>query len=369
MNIRMFGGVALFMAAAVVGCATPSAYFEKASPAPALGQADPKALMDANAQAKKNVTTFALPISQLRIETSTESSGIHVAGEQKAVKKPAGRADKKLDDNPNEKAGEKTDKKPDDSGESLALGSGFTAQITQTESGRYYRVTPKDGFWSTTNIQITKLPNTDIPSAVNVDFTDKTTQRIEQGVSVLASAAKVIAGFASRGATGCSQATSLQSFSIRVDSDALNQIDEQVVPKQPCWRYKISTAGIDPAHDTVTVETFESGLGDPDKSQSAHYWPVPVCLDVAFELKDIQPAKAPKNYKPTSIIATVRVIDPRLVRLVGLPEKGKIAMHPVCSADVTNTPGDPYKDAFDAAKSVFDTTKSAVDAQKGAGKK
>src|SRR5262249_4990115 len=89
------------------------------------------------------------------------------------------------------------------------------------------------------------------------------------------------------------------------------------------------------------------------------FFPVAACRDVEVNIG---------NDDVTKYHAVIRIADPDHIRLARLPEKGKIAMHPVCDADITNTPGDPYKPYFDTASQLLTSLRSPSDAAKGAGK-
>jgi hypothetical protein len=245
----------------------------------------------------------------------------------------------------------------------VAIGGGYSASVIPVEGGRYYRVQGVNNFWSETNLQLTKMPNSDVPTVVSVDFTDETPSRITDIVSVLSSAAIAGAAFAEGTPNStCSKSVPLSDFAMRLDASVIDG-SAQTIPNQPCWIIRIDGTKIPPQHDIVPITYLDQVIAKPGTSpQAVGYFPVPACLDVLLTITEQTPTGAAAPPELLVYSQTIRITDPAHMRLFGLPEKGKISMHPVCDADSSNTPTDPYEAYFQAAGTVLDKAKSVQDA-------
>jgi hypothetical protein len=113
-----------------------------------------------------------------------------------------------------------------------------------------------------------------------------------------------------------------------------------LIEEEPCWSVIIESKNNNPNRslDTLSREMYFRLFLGLDHLQ-APVWPITVCQDVTL--------KVSRNEVPY-LTVPLTIIDPTRVRLVGLPEKGKISMRPLCSADITNTQSDKYGTVFDA---------------------
>jgi hypothetical protein len=340
-------GCVLLVVGIETACSSPAVLYQAADDPQAPTSSDTQAVLKADQHAEATATTFVLPISKLEISVPYATQSTANQGAKKGVENPIN-----------------NDATPAASGStSQDIGNGFSASITPTESGRYYRVVPSNGISSTT-IQVTKVANTDIPATVSVNFVSSA-QRVASVVQTLGSVAVAAAGFASQ-VEACSKAgTPLAPFSIVLDTGAVGTIAnppmEQPVPNQPCWHYHISPETIASAPDAITIASFNNQISqNPD--MALHFWPVPACRDVSLVITEENPKP---GTNPKIITGIMRIIDPLYIRAVYLPQKGKITLHPVCDADVSDSPTDSYSDWTATAQKVFDTAKSVDQAING----
>ena len=265
--------------------------------------------------------------------------------------------------------------------------------VTPAESRDYFRVRGASSFWSDTNIQIKKMANTDIPTEINVDFRDDTPARIQAMVGILSA----VTGFEFAGVLRADKSrphpptTEIEprdicadpslkeppSFSVDVTADNLailtgpglyliNGEEETASNAEPkktghCWTLKLTQISAAP-QDVVSRKKFLSQNLQAAKESKKTYFPHPACMTVLAKLSKWnksatteEPSKTteePSRYKD-EFITLVRIIDPQYLRLARLPEKGKIEMHPVCNANLSNSPTDAYKAYFDAASTVL----------------
>ncbi len=243
---------------------------------------------------------------------------------------------------------------------SQPLGGGYTLKVVPIESGRYYRVKGVSNFWSETNLQITKMPNHDVPTVVGSNFTDETPSRIQEIAGVVTTVAKTAVAFGvglGRAPAPTCSATifkPLQDFNLQIDS--VGTQTPLAIPDQPCWEVSWQAASI-PAYDTLPVTVIDTKLISSNTTMSV--FPVPACRDIDLSITTTLPPQEfshlpvdSQQIAQTTYRAILRIADPEYIRLVSLPKSGKIAMHPVCDADITDNPSDPFKDYFDAFSTV-----------------
>ncbi len=232
---------------------------------------------------------------------------------------------------------------------SIPLDDGGKLNITvvQVEGTTQFRVRPVIDIWSSNKFSIQKLANTEIPTSVGNDFTDMTEARIQSALTMAAAVAKVAAVPMKAGAAAptldCTDSTNAI-----LDLDGTERGPLQVA----C--HTLTLAPLPPAaSDTVAVSYLSRALtaGSGGGDWSGKVWPVPACMDIAFSVG----AKRGIEYQ-----GILRVIDPRNIEVLPVPQSGKIAMHPVCGADFSDSPTDKYQSYFDAMNAVLKALPNAA---------
>lgn len=267
---------------------------------------------------------FAMPVSKLIVKLgSVAADGANQAPVENAAtdKKPAA-----------DSGGILTPQKIKSGTTSISIGSAqYSVTILPVESARRFLVRPVDNFFSSTSINITKIPNTDLPTAISVQFTDNIKTRISQlGGLVTAFIGASFPLLASDSDTECGQDQKLESFTLMIDKE----VPFTKLSSQPCWEYSIMFEDPKPTVGAISWERFEKELG-----KKVCYFPVPACRDVVVTLVHAN------RRKP--VIITAKIADPSYVRLAPLPVKGQITMHPICGADITETSGDRFGSYID----------------------
>lgn len=241
-----------------------------------------------------------------------------------------------------------------------ADGTKYSVTVVQAESRVSFQVAGTNNFFSNNQLSITRLANTRIPTTVSNTFTDETASRVKTIASIVTTVATA-AGLAAAEAPGgggrtaaAPKATCLTS-DLRVDDAAV--LNGWTAPAQTPWTSSPSAAeqgcpfvqlevqAPRPDVDLVPVAEFKrlaSTGGDWSK-----VWPVPACMTVKVTIWPTA-AKAEQG-KATGLMT---VIDPDYVELLPVPQKGKLAMHPVCSADLSDSAGDKYQAAFDTMSAI-----------------
>jgi hypothetical protein len=367
----------MLLVASIAACSPEVVYQNVQFPPPNAAQ-DKDYLAQIRKAAEERSQVFALPVSRIIVlapskddepKSKTEPStvGRSTLQTSKAGLETAGAKDGNGGVNSQsekEKSGIKSGD-GDTSAPETSLGGGYKAQIVPAESGRFYRIKGVTGFWSDTNVQITKLPNSDIPTGVAIDFTDYTPTRIQQAVSILASIAVAASGFAQgENKKKCDKPTALQDFAIRLEESLLDGTDKEI-PDQPCWKVIFDKMNITGAPDVLPIKFMDQLAAQSDQPKVT-FFPVPACRDLNVRIVE-QVLPSQQNALAHEYKAIVRIVDPSFIRLASLPAKGQIAMHSVCGADISNSPVDPYKAYFEAGSNFFDKMKSVDDAFKGSG--
>jgi hypothetical protein len=371
-NVRVLSFLACFL---YVACALqPKVQYQSASPA-ARDSASEDAIFQSS---DAGYQVFSLPHSQIVVSAPTpaaqqtdnvlaEDQDFGARQKQKRKKaspKPQGDANPGQNKQPaadqdnSQKQNQSTETTP-----SEPLGGGYTLKVVPIEGGKYYRVRGVSNFWSETNLQITKMPNHDVPTVVGSNFTDETPSRIEEIAGVVTTVAKTALAFgtAQRQAPeqhqSCNATTlkPLQDFNLQIDSVG-TQSNTLFIPDQPCWEVSWRAVAA-PAYDTLPATIIDTKLVSSNTTVSV--FPVPACRDIDLKIDtSLSPPEIstlPTNSQKiahTTYHAIVWIADPEYIRLVSLPKSGKIAMHPVCDADITDNPSDPYKAYFDAFNNV-----------------
>lgn len=242
-------------------------------------------------------------------------------------------------------------------------GQRFRLTTTPTVSGDArdtFRVTARNDFTSRNALRISRFGDTDIPTKVENEFTDLTVLRIQQAGQISAAILSVVPALAGLAAaptppalavpsSRCPSREPLRAFSVPVLA-----IDTgfQAVPGQAaCFEYQVTAAGAGAA-DTVPRSMFRSLF--IDTAENSRVWPVPACRDVTLTVRRIGGAE--------ELTVNARIADPSLLRLMPLPDKGAITMHPVCNADVTNTPSDRWAAVTAAAEEAAKQIKAVAGA-------
>lgn len=339
---------AVFTCASVAGCATPKALYQATLPYNASNDAE---VLKA---AAKGAQVVNLPVTRLTFA-------------------PAPPKENKPDKT------DKNDRRPAPTGGEegeLPGDAKFVVKSAPVETDEYFRIWGASSFWSDTNIQITRLPNTDIVSSIQVDFRDDTPARIQQVFGLLSSVAGAFQvgvnffnGEPSDGrpvpvADARCAAAKLKPFAVDVTQPRF--ADLQTGLKFPdegddmhCWVVTLRPlappsqaggAGVVQPQDVVTRATFVSDKLRQTKEQEMNTFPYAACLTVEVTLAN--PARQ------EVFQTTMPIIDPRYLRLARLPKQGKIEMHPVCNANQSNKQtGDPLASYFDAIDAVLKGSK------------
>jgi hypothetical protein len=206
------------------------------------------------------------------------------------------------------------------------------------------QVTPINNFFSKNLLTVTKYGTTDIPTVIETQFTDLTKTRVDEISGIITSALKVFvpappAPPPPPPPSKCSKELP-RPASVIIDSD----FPHSLIDEEPCWYVIIQSRNESPKNLNYTMYRYvyvDRFLKDP-KIQ-APVWPVTVCKDITLVLM--------RNGTPY-LSTPLTIIDPLRIRLIGLPEQGKIATRPLCGADMTNTPSDRYAVVFDAMSSA-----------------
>jgi len=310
------------IAAGVVGCATPGVKFEHQAPY----AAPPGIVAEVAARAKDGAMIFNLPISRIMVTAGSNSA------------KPADGGG-----SPSDGGGKAA------SGATITVTAGghpYSVSVLPTESARYYRVTGINDFWSSNQLGIVKIANTDIPTSVSNTFTDLTKSRIT-AIGGLVTSGMSLAAMVKAEPHPSNEACTedLPPFTIDVTAAVLAA---ETTAIDQCFGYQLN-ADIDkapenkaPDHykhaaDAVRRDDFDSSFVTGEK---VGVWPVPSCLGVTMKVFK-------KSATTPYMTVSFRVIDPDYVRLLEVPDKGTISMHSVCGADYSNTPVDKWGNGFD----------------------
>ncbi len=232
-----------------------------------------------------------------------------------------------------------------------------------------FRTTPINNFFSTNNLGVSKVANGDIPTSVSNDFTDQTQSRIAAVGSIVASAASAFGGlaaFARLPGTAPNAAQSMTAVcstgpdNATIDGTLRNVTQSWTKLEGPsCWWFAFETTG----HQVDTISRAEfRGLVNQGRNTKA--WPVPSCLETKLLLKKSESSiTGTATDTDADVVVPLEIADPATVRLVGIPDKGKIAMHPICDADVTDNPTDRWSTTFDSIAALETQAKAIAGAK------
>jgi hypothetical protein len=237
----------------------------------------------------------------------------------------------------------------------------YAVSVSPVETKRYYIVTPATGFWSASQVNLTKIPNTDIVSSVSSQFTDYTKTRIDQLAGIITGIVTLAPMLAAESPDQqkCMETTpKLVPFTLVVSGEVVDPI---TIPGQNCWQYTLHYADGQPPMGVVSRARFEK-----DFDSGVGYFPVPACRDVQISLIGLAKPKTEGTRAEQTIIATIsaRIADPDYVRLAPLPVKGQITMHPICGADISDAAVDRFGGYLDDVNELFKQAKSIEDSVK-----
>jgi hypothetical protein len=235
--------------------------------------------------------------------------------------------------------------------EQIKVGSEtFSVSVAPQESANEFRINNNDGLFSSTDVQITRLPNTNIPSAVGVSFTDNTATIITQAGSILATVVPLIAAAAGPAPVSCATPTELKAFTLEMPDKSLGAT---ALAGQPCWYYSV-TYGPDVPPNTMTLATFRSITGSKNQARQVSFFPVPACRDATIVLTQGVSEEAAK----VQTTIKQRVETPDYLYPMPLPQKGSIKLHPICNADVSDTPTNQTAAYLSAVSSLLTDVKT-----------
>jgi len=226
----------------------------------------------------------------------------------------------------------------------------YTITVLPTEStDGYYRVTPVNDFWSSNQLGVTKISNTDIPSSVQNTFTDMTSQRITEAGQLIAGASSIMTLM---GNGGKHEVCDGDPPNFTADVATISNQSFKAAPPQDCWTYSIAVGAGDNKPDAITRADFNSAIKDSggDKREVG-FWPVTSCVDATLVLQK-------KGVEKPELQVSLRIIDPRYLRLLQIPDKGSITMDSICGAELTNTPIDRWGTGFDAISGLMTQVQS-----------
>lgn len=248
----------------------------------------------------------------------------------------------------------------------------YTVNTVQVESVVSFMVKPVNNFFSQNDFGVTRLPNTRIPTSVSNTFTDETATNVKSALGIISAAIPLFAAAApSHGDEGNAAAPVCLSDDFIVDDDTLKAPGHVPGPNFARWvtrkdNWVLQGAGkcldvtinANPlAPDLVPVAALAAALAG-NGGDWTKVWPVPACMTAQIQ---VGPAGAPAN---DGRVATsqITLIDPDYVELMPIPQKGKLAMNPICGADLADTGSNPYQSTFDtmtAIESVFPSKSSS----------
>jgi hypothetical protein len=236
----------------------------------------------------------------------------------------------------------------------------YAVNVVQVESVVSFMVQPTNDFFSANDFSVTRLANTRIPTTVSNTFTDETASRVKAIASVAAALIPLAAAAAPpHGAAATLTAPQCLSDDMVVNDVALNPS----VPgsnanfggwsgRKASWSLSGKCLDIslvaDPLAPNLVPIASLAGAFVGKNSDWTKVWPVPACMSVQVIIK---PHGAPDD-DPKSATGHMTVIDPDYVELMPIPQKGKIAMHPICGADLADSTADPYQADFDTITAI-----------------
>jgi len=359
--------IALLASTALTACGTAGVKLSNTADPAGNDPEQVKALLKA---AGDKAVVVSVPVSKLVIKISP------VKSEADAPPPPSGKDGKKKKEGG--AANGKDTKSPGDGGGGSDSGTSAVTQTVTTATATYsvsvvpvadsattFRATPVNNFFSSNNFGVTKIANSDVATTATNEFTDQTQSRItaiggiivgalKLGTGVGALLAPLPPGASPPSADKCSATAMDFAVEARPDSGAAANWHAFHV-SDTCWRYAFEVETRQ--RDILSRAAFRDQV---TRGETVQAWPVPACLEIKLLIAKTAVAGQPAGEKDADVVVPLTVSDPDNVRLVGIPDKGKIALHPICDADVSDNAVDRWSTAFDAI-SALETQAKAIE--------
>jgi len=237
----------------------------------------------------------------------------------------------------------------------------YAVNVVQVESAIAFMVQPTNNFFSQNDFSIVRLANTRIPTTVSNTFTDETASRIKAIASVAAAVIPLAAAAAPpHGTSAAPSAPQCLSEDLVVNDDRVERQASAsdaspggwttrkvawVLTGGQCLDITLSAGPLAP--NLVPVLSLAAAFADKGGDWSK-VWPVPACMTVNAVINP----KGAGNEDPKAASGQLTIIDPDYVELMPIPKKGKIAMHPICGADLADSATDSYQAYFDTMSAI-----------------
>ena len=236
----------------------------------------------------------------------------------------------------------------------------YAVNVVQVESAVTLSFKPTNDFFSQNDFSVTRLANTRIPTTVSNTFTDETASRVKAIASIAAAIIPLAAAAApSHGGTTVSPgaAQCLTEYFVVDDEATKATVATSWKTRKVTWLVNQGTGGkcleialtADPlAFNLVPIASLAAAIASKTGGDWTKVWPVPACMTVHATIK---PQGASDN-DGRAATGQLTVIDPDYVELLPIPKKGKIAMHPICGADLADSATDSYQADFDTINAI-----------------
>ena len=335
-------GIVSAVALILSGCGSASVTFTTANgPATSPDEANKIAVA-----ASQGAVDFNLPVSMVVVhvappDASADPSAAKLADKQKKSKAGAPPVQTDGQSDTGKKDSQNGSQPTGDSGKAPAV-SGTTTTVKTASNGNMSAtvlpsasslaltaIATNDAF-SANQFGISKFANTDIPTTVSNQFTDLAKSSIVPLITAVGTAAVAFAADAElQSGDACASETSVpQDFSV-VLSDSASLSGSAKLDK--CFSYTLSVSDTQPPlSNAITRQQFTANF----ENKTVKFWPVPACKSETLTIK---------KGDDTFAKAEFTVVDPDYLKLLPFPSKGKIAFHPVCDADLSDSPVDKYQ--------------------------
>jgi len=246
----------------------------------------------------------------------------------------------------------------------------FTVTASQIEGSNQFTAAGENDFFSENDFGITYVQNTRIPTTVSNTFTDQTATRIK-AIAGIASALIPLAAEAEGAAASASPCANVGPVTLDITANQLPNSWTAIGKSGATVCYTVSVTRADyqappepvgGASGAVNNDPF-AGYTPREKNlvrapallsnlaSTPQLWPVPACLQVNVVIT------AYGSNSTTS--GQLTVIDPDYLSVMPVPNKGKIAMHPICGADLSDSPDDKWGTIFDSMSAIQSAIPSA----------
>lgn len=212
------------------------------------------------------------------------------------------------------------------------------------ESSQRFLVAPYSNFLSRNELTVTRVENTAVPTAVGNTFTDLTAARVQQigGVIVQLARIAVTAGALRVRPTGQCAGAELPDFHVDLNTLAALNRSNVAVDDKGCFLMDIRRTDTGEPEGSITRQEL-SALIEANARRAA-FWPVPACATVQLTVR--------RPDDQTAFSSEHRIAHPDRVLLYPLPRKGRLSLHPVCGADLTDAPTDRWQAVFDTLTEI-----------------